>query len=366
MGGGPENRLALAGNPASSPFFNPMHTASISTLSCLVLGWALAGSGYADQPRQVSVHDPVMAKEGNTYYLFSTGPGITFYSSTDMRAGGCGAASFRASRLGPGRWPRASTAIWAPDIAFHDGRYYLYYAVSAFGKNTSAIGVTTSPTLDPDAPGYKWEDRGIVLQSIPNRDLWNAIDPNVVVDENGTAWLSFGSFWVGLKLVKLDASWTAPAEPQEWYAIAKRERSVLLDDRDAGPAEIEAPFIFKKNGYYYLFMSWGKCCLGAKSTYRIMIGRSKDVKGPYLDKEGRSLAAGGGTLLLGGNSAWPGLGHNSTYTFDGKDYLVFHAYEAADHGLQKLKIAELTWDADQWPVVDARALRNLSTSILLR
>jgi arabinan endo-1,5-alpha-L-arabinosidase len=176
--------------------------------------------------------------------------------------------------------------------------------------------------------------------------------------------MSFGSFWSGLKLVKLDASWTAPAEPQEWYSIAKRERSVLLDDRDAGPAEIEAPFIFKKNGYYFLFVSWGKCCLGAKSTYRIMIGRSKDVKGPYLDKEGRSLAAGGGTLLLGGNSAWPGLGHNSTYTFDGKDYLIFHAYEAADNGLQKLKIAELTWDADQWPVVDPNALQTY-TSVLI-
>jgi arabinan endo-1,5-alpha-L-arabinosidase len=82
-----------------------------------------------------------------------------------------------------------------------------------------------------------------------------------------------------------------------------------------------------------------------------------------LDKEGRNLATGGGTLLLGGNSAWPGLGHNSTYTFDGKDYLVFHAYEAADNGLQKLKIAELTWDADQWPVVDANALQTY-TSVL--
>jgi arabinan endo-1,5-alpha-L-arabinosidase len=342
-----------------------MHSNSLSTLSCLVIGLVLANSGYSDQPRQVSIHDPVMAKEGDTYYLFSTGPGITFYSSKDMKRW-----ELR-GRVFPGEpsWARKVAKdfnghLWAPDIAWHNGTYYLYYSVSAFGKNTSAIGVATNKTLNPGSPEYCWEDRGIVLQSIPNRDLWNAIDPNVIVDEAGTAWMSFGSFWSGVKLVKLNSSWTAPTEPQEWYAIAKRERSVLVDDRHAGPAEIEAPFIFRKGEYYYLFVSWGKCCLGVKSTYRIMIGRSKDVKGPYLDKDGRDLAAGGGTLLLGGNSAWPGLGHSGTYTFDGKDYLVFHAYEAADNGLQKLKIAELTWDADGWPVVDPKVLQTY-TSVLI-
>jgi arabinan endo-1,5-alpha-L-arabinosidase len=341
-----------------------MHPQSSFIFAGSILGYLLAGSLLVAQFRQVSIHDPVMAREGETYYLFSTGPGITFYSSTDMRSWKLRGRVFPGEPAWAKRVARGFNGhIWAPDIAWHEGRYYLYYSVSAFGKNTSAIGVATNKTLNPDSPEYHWEDRGIVLQSIPNRDLWNAIDPNVIVDGAGTAWMSFGSFWSGVKLVRLDASWTALAEPQEWYSIAKRERSVLLDDRDAGPAELEAPFIFRKGDYYYLFVSWGKCCLGVNSTYRIMIGRSKDVKGPYLDKEGRNLAMGGGTLLLGGNSAWPGLGHNSTYTFDGKDYLVFHAYEAADNGLQKLKIAELTWDADQWPVVDPRALQTY-TSVL--
>ena len=206
-----------------------------------MLGLALAGPAQAEQPRQVSIHDPVMAKEGDTYYLFSTGPGITFYSSQDLRRWEL------KGRIFPGEptWARKVAKeftghLWAPDIAWHDGKYFLYYSVSAFGRNTSAIGVTTNRTLNPDSPDYKWEDQGIVLQSIPNRDLWNAIDPNIVVDDAGTAWMSFGSFWSGVKLVRLDASWTALAEPQEWYAIAKRERSVLIDDRSAGPAEIEA------------------------------------------------------------------------------------------------------------------------------
>jgi arabinan endo-1,5-alpha-L-arabinosidase len=118
------------------------------------------------------------------------------------------------------------------------------------------------------------------------------------------------------------------------------------------PAAIEAPFIFRKNGYYYLFVSWDYCCRGVRSDYKIVIGRSRDVRGPYLDKNGKSLADGGGTLVLAGNSKWPGVGHNSAYTFDGKDYLVFHAYDAGDDGKSKLKIAEMKWDKEDWPLLD--------------
>lgn len=315
--------------------------------------------------RQVSIHDPVMAKEGAIYYLFSTGPGITFYSSTDMTTWKlCG-------RVFPGdpTWakqvaPSFNGHIWAPDIVQRDGKFYLYYSVSAFGRNTSAIGVTVNKTLDPDSPDYRWEDQGIVLRSVPNRDLWNAIDPAVITDEHGTAWMSFGSFWGGLKLVKLAPDGKSIAEPQEWYSLAKRARSVLIDDEEPGPAEIEAPFIFRRGDYYYLFVSWDKCCRGKDSTYKMLVGRSKSLTGPYLDRTGKSLAAGGGTLLLEGNAAWAGVGHNSVYTFDGKDYLVFHAYESGDEGLQKLKIAELSWDAADWPAVDARVLSDYVSELV--
>jgi arabinan endo-1,5-alpha-L-arabinosidase len=332
-----------------------------STLSTFartaLFGFMLAGSLHLAQAKQVSIHDPVMAKEGSTYYLYSTGPGITFYSSQDMKTWKL------AGRVFPGEpvWAKSVAKsfnghIWAPDITLHNGKYYLYYSVSAFAKNTSAIGLTINKTLNPASPDYKWEDQGIVLESVPNRDLWNAIDPNIIVDEKGTPWMSFGSFWGGLKLVKLDASWTKLAEPQEWYTIAKRQRPAFIDDRDPGPAELEAPFIYKKGDFYYLFVSWDKCCRGKDSTYKMMVGRSNDVRGPYLDKDGKNLAEGGGSLLLAGTEKWAGLGHNSVYNFDGKDYLVFHAYETADNGLQKLKIAELFWDQTGWPAVNPNVL----------
>ena len=340
-----------------------------NTVSLFATGMAnviIANSPFDVLSIQVSIHDPAMAREGDTYYLFSSGPGITFYSSQDMKNW-----KLR-GRVFPGApsWAKSVASrfdghVWAPDIAHHDGRYYLYYAVSSPGQNSSAIGVTINKTLDPDSPDYKWEDRGIVLRSIPNRDLWNAIDPNLIVDENGTPWMDFGSFWSGIKLVKLESSWTAVAEPQEWYSIAKRDRSVLVDDREPGPAEIEGPFIFKKGDYYYLFVSWGLCCRGKDSTYRIMVGRAKEVTGPYLDKEGMDLAGGGGSLLLGGDKDWAGRGGCSAYTFDGKDYLVFHAYEMADNGLQKLKIAEIKWDEEQWPIIDGSAL-DAYNSVLVK
>ena len=339
-----------------------MHAHSRTRL-CL-MSFALLLSTAAVGAKQVSIHDPVMAKEGNTYYLFSTGPGITFYSSKDMKHWEL------EGRVFPGNpsWaldiaPTFNGHIWAPDILRHNGKYYLYYSVSAFGKNTSAMGVTVNKTLNPDSPDYKWEDQGIVLQSVPNRDLWNAIDPNVIIDDNGAPWMSFGSFWGGMKLVKLNKNLTSIAEPQEWYTIAKRERSILVDDTDPGPAQIEAPFIFKKDDYYYLFVSWGLCCRRENSTYKMVVGRSENVNGPYLDKERKDLAKGGGTILLTGNDKWYGVGHNSAYTFDGKDYLVFHAYEASDNGLQKLKILDIKWDKEKWPVLDESQLDSFVTKL---
>lgn len=328
-------------------------------MSKWILGASFLLAQLAQASSQVSVHDPVMAKQGDTYYLYSTGPGITFYSSKDM-------LNWQPQgRIFPGHPAAAAKAapgfndhVWAPDIQYHNGRYLLYYSVSAFGKNTSAIGVTVNKTLDPRSPDYKWVDQGIVVQSVPGRDTWNAIDSNVVEDDKGHGWMAFGSFWGGIKLVKLNEAWTRPAEPQVWSTIAARERPAFTRDENGGPAEIEAPFIFRKNGWYYLFVSWGLCCQKEKSTYHVVVGRSRSVAGPYLDKDGKDMALGGGSLVVQGNAKWKALGHNSAYTFDGKDVMVLHAYETADKYLQKLKVIGMRWDGAGWPVVDPADLDN--------
>jgi len=301
--------------------------------------------------QEIRVHDPVAIKQGDTFYLFCTGRGIICYSSKDLKHWEKEPSVFPEKP----EWtdqvvPNFGNHIWAPDISFHNSKYYLYYSVSAFGKNTSAIGVATNSTLNPKDANYQWEDHGIVIQSVPNRDLWNAIDPNLVFDEDNTPWLSFGSFWNGLKMVKLNADLLSIAEPQEWYSIAKRERDLFKDDDNGGTAALEAPFIFKKNGYYYLFQSWDLCCRGENSTYKVVVGRSKKVTGPYFDKEGKSLNEGGGTLVVEGNKNWFGVGHNSVYTFDSKDYNFMHGYDANDNGKPKLIVNKISWEND-WPII---------------
>lgn len=329
-----------------------------------VLAVALMGCfSWAGTAPEVDIHDPAMGQDGGSYYLYSTGPGVPFYSSKDLEhwtARGRVFASepFWARSVAPG----FNGHVWAPDVSYADGKYYLYYSVSGFGKNDSAIGVTVNKTLDPSSPDYKWEDKGIVVRSIAGRDDWNAIDGNVLADAEGTSWMTFGSFWSGIKLVKLTADRTRLAEPQVWHTIAARPRT-NADGKTAGDGAVEGPFLFHKGDYYYLFVSTGYCCRGKASTYRVAVGRSKTITGPYLDKAGTDMAKGGGTPLVSENPKWAGWGGQGVYNFDGKDYVVMHAYEAADNDFHRLKVLPIRWDAAGWPSVDGSALDSFHTTL---
>src|SRR5450432_2805142 len=205
----------------------------------------------------IPVHDPVIIRQDSTYYIFCTGQGITVFSSGDMKHWKQEKQVFdKAPDWAITAIPGFTGHIWAPDISLHNGRYYLYYAVSVFGKNTSCIGLATNKTLDPSSKDFKWVDQGKVIQSVPGRDMWNAIDPNLMMDENKTPWLVFGSFWNGIKMVKLDNDLLAVAQPEQWYTVASRKRDPVLPDSVAGDAAIEAPFIFKKRKYSDLFVSF--------------------------------------------------------------------------------------------------------------
>ncbi|MDE3234839.1 MAG: arabinan endo-1,5-alpha-L-arabinosidase [Bacteroidota bacterium] len=298
------------------------------------------------------VHDPVLIKQDSVYHLFCTGMGIAHFSSTDMKHW----------KHEPPVFPQIPdwTAMkvkgfkghfWAPDISFYKGKYYLFYAVSEFGKNTSCIGLAENKTLNTSSPNYKWIDKGMVVQSVPGRDMWNAIDPNLIVDEDGTPWLDFGSFWEGIKLVRLKSDLSAIDEHQQWFTLASRERKFGTADSLAGDAAIEAPFIFKHGDYYYLFVSFDYCCRGINSTYKVMVGRSKEMMGPYLDKKEVPMTKGGGSLVVEGNKDWYGVGHNAVYHVDGKDIIIYHGYSAADNGKPHLIVHDLLWDQDGWPVV---------------
>lgn len=290
------------------------------------------------------VHDPVMAHENGRFYIFSTGMGLDLMSSDDMKTW-----RREPSPLVPfPQWaqkpvPAYKGHTWAPDIVRRNGQWYLYYSCSTFGKNISAIGVAVNKTLDPASPDYCWNDLGQVVSSVPGRDDWNAIDPNVVFDTDGNPWLTFGSFWDGIQLVALDSDMKTPVAPQTTIA-----RRVSPSARPASANAIEAPFIVYRQGWYYLFVSHDYCCKGLRSDYKTVVGRSRKITGPYLDRDGRDMADGGGTLLVGPNPLYSGVGHCSVYEVDGRWYFLAHGYDRSRKGSSRLFLRELTW-SDGWP-----------------
>lgn len=313
------------------------------------------------QPLQtnISVHDPVIIKQDSVYYIFCTGRGISVWSSVNMKEWKREKPVFDTLPWAVQAVKGFTNHIWAPDISYHKGLYYLYYSISAFGKNTSCIGVATNKTLHSSSPDFKWNDHGKVIQSYPGKTNWNAIDPNIISNKKGKAWMSFGSFWDGLKIIPLTKNRLhVKGDTINLPAIASRKKvsssdnppSVDDNSKDAGGNAIEAPFIFNKNGYYYLFASIDYCCKGVKSTYKMIVGRSKKITGPFIDKDGIDMAKGGGTMLLQGDSNWYGVGHNAVTGFDVVDYLIFHAYDAKDNGRPKLRLEKLDWETG-WPAV---------------
>lgn len=230
---------------------------------------------------------------------------------------------------------------WAPDISYFNGKYHLYYSISSFGSQDSAIGLATSKTLDPKSPDYKWEDVGMVVESRRGRDDFNAIDPNLVVEDENNVWLSWGSFWGGIMMRRVDPATGKLSETDTTlHKLARRE---------SGTA-IEAPTMIRHGDYWYLFVSWDRCCRGARSDYKVAVGRSDKITGPYVDKDGKPMSEGGGVLILEAETDnWRGAGHQGYYRENGVDYMPFHSYRATERGSQ-LHISTVVWE-DGWPRV---------------
>jgi arabinan endo-1,5-alpha-L-arabinosidase len=302
-------------------------------------------------------HDPSVIRAGDTWYVFATGlaPGghMAIRCSRDLHNWKlCGHVLDEIPEWIRNESP-GTKELWAPDISFFNGKYHLYYAYSLFGKNTSGIALLTNKTLDPGSPDYKWVDEGLVLRSRAEDDF-NAIDPNLILDTNGEAWLAFGSFWSGIKMRRLDpATGKLSTEDTKMYALASRERpsnaAPRAPDLPADWEAVEAPFVIHHGDYYLLFVSWDLCCRGIKSTYRTMVGRSHLVTGPYLDATGKPMLEGGGTPVLVGNQRWLGPGGESLYVGEEQTIMVFHAYDAKT-GKPALQISTVVWK-DGWPHV---------------
>jgi len=288
-----------------------------------------------------TVHDPVIMEADGRFYLFSTGIGVPVRRSDDLLHWETAGIAI----LGRPSWMRQHLLgvhdMWAPDISHFNGRYHLYYSASRFGRNVSAIGLATNSVLDPDDPHYQWVDHGIVIATHGVEDF-NAIDPNIVVTPEGEVWMSFGSFWSGIMMRRID--------PATGMLSDVDATLYHLATRPSPPHAVEAPFILHRDGFYYLFVSFDSCCRGTDSTYNIRVGRAEAVTGPYLDRDGIPMLDGGGTLLVGPSERWPGSGHNAIIEHGGQHLLVYHGYDASYGGAATLRIEVLGWDERGWPV----------------
>jgi arabinan endo-1,5-alpha-L-arabinosidase len=282
----------------------------------------------------INVHDPSVVKSSSgQYILVHTGANISIKTSTDRTAWRDAGSVFPSGASWTTSYTGGGNNLWAPDISFHNGQYWLYYAASSFGSQNSAIFLATSST---GASG-SWTNQGLVISSSGSVD-YNAIDPNLSVDSGGTWWLTFGSFWTGIKMVKLNSS--GKRADSTVYSVAKRSGSSTA---------IEAPFVFKHGSYYYMWVSWDLCCRGASSTYRIMVGRSTSPTGTFVDRNGTAMTSGGGTQVLAGHGSIHGPGGQSVIADSDADTLVYHYY--ADDGSSKLGINLIGYDSAGWPFV---------------
>jgi len=296
------------------------------------------------------VHDPSIMRQGSTYYVFSTDSSnqsgyIPIRCSTGKIAWTACGYVFSSLPSWISTAVPGATGIWAPDISYFNGQYHLYYAVSTFGSNVSAIGLATNTTLNSSDPDYKWVDQGMILQST-STDNFNAIDPNILVDTDGSVWLTYGSFWDGIYQQQINPTTGEIMTGGTTYHLAERASGVANDP-------IEGASLVHAGSYYYLFVSWDYCCESnpADSNYKIVVGRSSSPNGPFVDESGTGMVDGGGTILLQGNATWGAPGGQTAYidAADG-DLIVFHALNLQENGLDYLFVRSLTF-SNGWPVI---------------
>jgi arabinan endo-1,5-alpha-L-arabinosidase len=289
---------------------------------------------YTNPVIDYNAPDPTVIKVDSTFYLFSTEnnretPVWTSQDLVHWKLQQKGAFLKRPSFVPNG-------GVWAPDVNRIGDKYVLYYAMSVWGGEWDCgIGVAVA-----DHPEGPYVDKGKLFIS-KEIGVQNSIDPFFICD-HGKNYLFWGSFH-GIYGTELTDD-----------GLHLKDKSKLFQIADGS---IEGTYIHYRKGYYYLFGSNGRCCEGDKSTYRVMVGRSRSLLGPYVDKSGRRLLDGHYEEVLRGNDHFAGPGHNAEIVTDdkGQDWMLYHAYVRgrSDEGRQLL-LDPVFWKGG-WPVIPGKS-----------
>jgi arabinan endo-1,5-alpha-L-arabinosidase len=332
---------------------------SITLMAALLLSSSLEG-GSTDsvfpfdgiRGENGDAHDPSITEFGGRYFAFVTS-GNSFspikeskdlVKWVDRGPAIADAPDWLKKRIPDHR------SIWAPmGLRVGKGLRLYYCASEKFGANGSVIGVAENPSFDPDRPTEGWRDLGSIIESRAGFDNFNAIDPDVLIDQSGRHWMTFGSYWSGIYMLELDPATGKGKADAKPFPVAS-------NTADRGNP-LEAPALAFHDGYHYLFVTYGLAAQGIRSTYRMVCGRSRQPEGPYLGFDGKPMTEGGHTDLL--YSSPPMFGPGGGNVFLGKDkslYMAYHYYDARRHwvrdlwGRPTIQVRPIVWGSDGWPL----------------
>ena len=319
--------------------------ATLATIGAFGVSTAMAADWYAKDNLQPG-HDPSMIRFEDGYALMSTNNNLQLWTSED-------AYTWRDHKSTVSKIPQwaytyapKTEGIWAPDIFYMNGEYRVYYCVSEFGVRNSAIGYQSTTSIMPGSTGYGWKDHGHVFHTKQGADSYNAIDADVVRDTEGNYWMAFGSFGLGIQLIKLDAKTGYQASDDKTvYNIARRT------SKASGGAE-EGPSLIEHGGKYFLFTAWDKCCQQGpnieQTTYKTAYGRADKVTGPYKDRAGNNMATGGGTILLERYGRYVGPGGGEAFQDLNRVRFVHHYYDLNGDKYNHIHIRDVVFTEDNW------------------
>jgi arabinan endo-1,5-alpha-L-arabinosidase len=256
-------------------------------------------------------------------------------------------------------------SVWAPDIVVYGKKVRVYYCASRFfGGNDSVIGFLENDQFDPTKPTEGWVDRGEVIDSRKDRNFYNCIDAEILIDQAKRHWLFFGSYYAGIYCAELN--------PESGKLLDPVQKPPFLVARNTASKEnaLEGSCVMFKEGWYYLYVSYGLAAQGVRSTYQIMVGRSKDPTGPFLDASGKAMTEGGHVNFLKTSPPMFSPGHNEVFQDSKGRWLTsYHYYDGRKYwtdgkwGLPRVQVREIFWDQDGWPL-PGLPLEHLATQKL--
>ena len=283
---------------------------------------ALACVSAAAQVGAPYIHDPSTIQEcDGKYYTFGTGGGGLISADGWVWESG-------AVRPGGGA---------APDAIKIGDRYLVGYSTTGGGLGGGHAGriVTMwNKTLDPNSPDFAYTEPVEVANSLIDEDC-DAIDIGLLMDDKGRLFCTYGTYFGNIRMVELD--------PKTGERLAGNQPVDVAID-------CEASIMMYRDGWYYLLGTHGTCCDGVNSTYNIIVGRSRNPYGPFLDNVGRDMLRGGGKMVIAAEERLFGAGHFGRYIVEeGVEKASLHFEADLDRsGRSVLAIRPLLWK-DGWP-----------------